>query len=69
MYSNRDRQVTAGAKSTLYERCTVAVFKHVYDVLKQVQTAGAKSSQYERCTIAILKHVCHVLKQGQASLR
>ena len=57
MYSNRDRQVTAGAKSTLYERCTVAVFNHVYDVLKQGQTAVAKSLLHESCTIAILKHV------------
>ena len=48
---------------------TIAMLKHVCDVLKQRQTAGAKSSLYERCTIAILKHVCHVLKQRQARLR
>ena len=48
---------------------TIAMLKHVCDVLKQRQTAGAKSSLYERCTVAILKHVCHVLKQRQARLR
>ena len=58
---------TAVAKSSLYERCTIAILKHVYDVFKQVQTAGAKSSLYERCTIAILKHVYDVLKQGETA--
>ena len=46
---------------------TIAMLKHVCDVLKHGQTAVAKSSLYERCTIAILKHVCNVLKHGQTA--
>ena len=57
----------AVAKSALYKRCTIAMLKHVCNVLKHGQTAVAKSSLYERCTVAILKHVCDVLKQGQTA--
>ena len=75
-FNNRNYQISiiqisltllAVAKCALYERCTIAMLKHVCDVFKHGQTAVAKSSLYERCTIAILKHVCDVLRQVQTA--
>ena len=64
IYSNR-----AGARSSLYERCTIAnsITRVMYSNRHRRVTAGAKSSLYERCTIAILKHVYDVLKQGETA--
>ena len=58
-FNNRNYQISiiqisltllAVAKCALYERCTIAMLKHVCDVFKHGQTAVPKSSLYERCT-------------------